>query len=292
MVDDNPEIHGHKTEYYEHISPTAFVIAYERTFSDIEFSQEIFSAIQEKVLMGEAATEESKLTGLAPRYEARYKLINKLLDEINNEHVVEIAPGMSPRGLTYSAKSPSLTYVELDLPHISKMKGRVLEQVKRSHGIEAPGLIQVAGNALDRKSTEHAASLFGSAEPIAFINEGLMRYFDFDEKKLLATNILSILRQTGGAWITPDITLRSFNTGIMRTLEHRVADMSGIAVSNNYFESLGQAVDFFEQIGFDIQVRSFMEVKNQLSSTSALNLGKDEVEAYLKPAFAFVMKPK
>ena len=65
---------------YERIAPTAWIVAYRRTFTDIPFSQEIFQeldAIREK--QGTKIPEDVRTPELTPQLEARYKLLNRLL---------------------------------------------------------------------------------------------------------------------------------------------------------------------------------------------------------------------
>lgn len=288
-----PRSPEHEIEYYQHISPTAFVIAYERTFTDIPFSKEIFSYIQNKGIEGHFASLEKGLSNLAPRYEARYKLVDKLLDEVGETNVVEIAPGMSPRGLTYGLRSDRINYVELDLPHMSAMKATVIKKISDEFDLTSTGLCQVSGNALVKSDIDRAiAQLDDKSKPITFICEGLMRYFNFGEKSLLASHILRVLQERGGVWITPDITLKSFSGGLMKAVEQRVSEISGIDMSQNYFYNLEQAEEFFTKTGFSVKPRSFMEVKDNLSSPSLLGQDTADLEAILRPSTAFVLSPK
>ena len=50
---------------------------------------------------------------LAPEIEARYKLTNKILDNLNIKQVIEIAAGYSSRGIIYAEKG--YEYIEMDL---------------------------------------------------------------------------------------------------------------------------------------------------------------------------------
>ena len=95
-------------EDFESISPTAILTSYPRTFTDIPYEKEIYEWLSKN------CNENVKLNKmLAPEIEARYKLINKLLDKTNIKQVLELAAGYSSRGLIYSQKG--YNYVELDL---------------------------------------------------------------------------------------------------------------------------------------------------------------------------------
>ena len=279
----------HDSDYYEHISPTAFVIAFERIFTDIPLSREIFSILKEKGLI---SSSDERLTGLAPRYEARYKLVSDLVEETNNSNILEIAPGMSPRGLICAAGSPGINYIELDLPGSSGLKQEIIQEVSTRLNYSTLNLWQIAGNAMNSTDVQGAIELLDNPRPLTVVCEGLMRYLDFDEKKLLATNILAILRSRGGGWITPDITLKSLHVGRMQALEATVADISGIDLTNNYFDSIEQAKSFFENIGFSVSIRGFIEVIGSLSSPQILGLDNLTVENILRSSVAFVMQAR
>src|SRR5680860_1088598 len=61
---------------------------------------------------------------------ARHRLIDRLLGEAiaagRVGQVIEIAAGMSPRGLRFSRLHPDLTYVEADLPAMAARKRAAL----------------------------------------------------------------------------------------------------------------------------------------------------------------------
>lgn len=61
----------------------------------------------------------------APGIEVRYRLGNLLTKGASQ--VLDIAAGLTPRGLTMTTENQNCTYVELDLPIIIKMKKRICE---------------------------------------------------------------------------------------------------------------------------------------------------------------------
>ncbi len=100
---------------YEEISLTAIVTSYPRIFTDISYAKEIYNWLESH------CNEEVTLNKmLAPEIEARYKLINKLLERYNIKQVLELGAGYSSRGLIYSKKG--YNYIELDLNNVSKIK--------------------------------------------------------------------------------------------------------------------------------------------------------------------------
>lgn len=274
--------------YEEHISPTAFVPAYGRTFSDIPFSVEIYEAIRDRALMGETAHHEVSARKTAPRWEARYKIINKLIDKTGVSDVIEVAAGLSPRGLEYS-KQHKANFVEFDLPHLVQMKSDIIDVVT---GGGVSSIKQVAGNVLNREDLEKAKAALDSKGPIVITNEGLMRYFNFDEKKIMAENIQRTLKDHGGFWITTDVSLLSFHYGTMKDLEKTISTISRVDLSKNYFNSINHAISFFEEVGFGVSVHSFLEVVGEITSAKRLGIDDREVDKQLSISVAFSMTPK
>lgn len=73
--------------------------------------------------------------------------------------------------------------------------------------IEMPkNLHFVVGNSFDKNDLRKCLKYFDLSKPIAVINQGLMRYLDFDEKRLLTSNIYSIIKPNNGVWLTCDFT--------------------------------------------------------------------------------------
>lgn len=187
-------------EYVE-VSKTAIVTSYPRTFTDIPYEKEIYSWLSKH------CNEEVTLNKmLAPEIEARYKLINKLLDESNINQVLELASGYTSRGLIYS--NNGYNYVEMDLEGVVNNKKNILNSL----GVNIPETLNVvSGNAL-RGSDYNKCEQYLSDSPVAIINEGLLRYLTFAEKKKVAENIYNVLKKHRGIWITCDVTPKKVYT--------------------------------------------------------------------------------
>lgn len=68
-----------------------------------------------------------------PLFEARYKTTNHVLEELIRstgiKQVVELAAGMSPRGLTFSEHFPDVVYLETDLEEMLEKKIRIVSSL-------------------------------------------------------------------------------------------------------------------------------------------------------------------
>lgn len=275
---------------YEMISPTALAVANSRAFSDIPYAREILTAVEEIGRKNDQSSLSKSLRfkEVAPSYEARYKLVNKLLLESKQKQILEIASGLSPRGISLSQQS-SIQYVEMDLPDVILTKRSVLERIRK----ELPANLHLEpGNALNLKDLEAATRHFNLNNEIAIINEGLLRYLNFDEKSAVAKNVHSLLHTFGGVWITPDITLKK---GLAKenkfiSIVKNTKKVTGIDINQNAFENQDEAKEFFERFGFKVEVHSFLEVEGELVSPSKLKMSKEKVKEMIEQWVVFVMK--
>lgn len=86
---------------YEKISATAWGVAYRRTFSDIKYTKEIFDELDKTVETNDPIEleymESIKKSKISPQFEARYKLISRLLEKIKPTKFWNSRP-VFPRG--------------------------------------------------------------------------------------------------------------------------------------------------------------------------------------------------
>lgn len=269
---------------YEEISPTAIVTSYPRIFTDIPYEKEIYEWLSKN------CNEQVALyKNMAPEMEARYKLTNKLLDNSGIKQVLELAAGYSSRGLIYSQKG--YNYVELDLENICKNKFNLLNDIN----IKIPENLKiVSGNALRKSCFEECENHFKQNEPIAVINEGLLRYLTFEEKKIVAENIHHLLSKHGGVWITSDVTPKKFIKSQDNALQDFNKNVSNITSRNNLndrFKNIDHIKEFFGNIDFElIEVHKFNEMKDELYSINELKIIDDKIEKTLEDAIVVVMK--
>lgn len=271
---------------YEEISPTAIVTSYPRTFTDIPYEKEIYTWLSKH------CTQEITLQKrLAPEIEARYKLTNKLLDKLNVNQVLELAAGYSSRGLIYSQKN--YNYIEMDLTDVSKNKTSLLKSIYKNI---PPNLKIISGNALRKSDFDKCLNNFNINKPIAVINEGLLRYLTFDEKKQVAQNIYNLISECNGFWITSDVTPKKFIQSQNKSLLNFNKNLNAITSRNNLndrFEDINHIKAFFGDIGFElVEVHKFSEVKNELYSINTLNIIDDKINQTLEDAIVVIMKAK
>ena len=274
------------------VIPTAWLIAYCRIFSDIPFSKEIFNEF-EKVCAekGQTIPDSLKNTRLTPQFEARYKLVGRLLKENNVKQILEIASGLSPRGLETTNQDLSLVYVETDFSDLIGEKQQIIINCKKNY---SSNLHFEPANAFNLRELQEASKYFDAKKPLAIVNEGLMRYLSFEERTIVAKNVLSLLTKFGGVWITPDVSNRASDSNeiLGRKLRDDIIKMTGVNTNNNLFDDILHARKFFEDLCFEVESHNFMEEIDNLTSPKALNLSRQEVEKLLNTRVAFVMRVK
>ncbi len=125
---------------------------------------------------------------------ARHRVIDHVLSlairsgEV--EQVVEIAAGLSPRGLRMRRRFPNISYIEADLPAMIKTKKlRIGHKLDEQHSL-------VTVNALAESGVDSLAQLATHLDPTkgtAVITEGLLPYFDRATGALTWKNIAAFL---------------------------------------------------------------------------------------------------
>lgn len=129
---------------------------------------------------------------------ARHRVIDHLLEgaiasgEVGQ--VLEVAAGLSPRGLRFTDRFPELVYVEADLPAMAARKRAVLESAgslsERHPVVEINALSDDGPNTIAAVCDRH----FDRERGVAIVTEGLISYFD-------TTAVNSIWRRFAGALV-------------------------------------------------------------------------------------------
>lgn len=70
--------------------------------------------------------------------------------------------------------------------------------------------IEISGNATKMCDFDKCSKLFYTSEKLAVINEGLLRYLAFEEKRQVAKNVFQTLKRFDDVWITCDVTPNCF----------------------------------------------------------------------------------
>jgi len=278
----------------EKISPTAWVVAYQRTLGNIKYAKEIFDDLSPLIAVADQKQrdyfDKAKMSRHTARLEARYKLINRILEEQKSDQIFEIAAGLSPRGLAMTQDNPNLIFVELDLPEMINEKRKILSQIVAKFNIHTSNLSLESGDALNYDSLLAATKHFRQ-DDITVVNEGLLRYLNFEQKAQVSQNVRKLLKIFGGVWITPDITLDKVIQSDTKGAEYqRIKELSGMDIHANTFRDVSHAKEFFTQQGFQVESRCYAEIEDELVSPTKLGIPKEEVHETIKDSPVFIMR--
>ncbi len=286
-----------KAHEMDKVSSTADGVAARRTAMGIPYAQVIYSTLLESITdVGEKAelwnVFNPSNVSLVPFFEARYRILDKLLDEVRVGNILEIAAGLTPRGLIWT-HNPKYKYVEFDLPKKSEQKRKIVETIIGRYGVGTRANLYIeGGDALDADDFARATSNFDGNGPIVVVNEGFLRYLTHEQKSVYAENVRHALERLGGCWITPDVNIvHPFAQNVsIQGQDARMQAKLGMDVNLNLFESVDDAKTFFESLGFVVSERSYREVFPYLQSPAYLNIPMAKVEKLVGERVAFVMK--
>ncbi len=274
------------------ISPTAKLVAWWRSFSDIPYAKEssdlshAYAAVKEMMAPHGIAPEQT-LWG-APILEIRYKSLFREIKNSGIKQVLECASGISLRGLAMTT-DPTIRYIETDLPGITQEKMRIVETItgKPANDVR-PNLIFAEANVLDVTDLDKAAAYLDPKKPVAIIHEGLFHYFSRKEKIAATRNIKSLLKKFGGAWINPDFEFQStisdwtqISADSKKVLS-AIAEATGRAMLSEAFENEHEFKDFLKSEGLQCERILQFSAGMQISTAKATSVPEAMLDALRK----------
>jgi O-methyltransferase involved in polyketide biosynthesis len=265
---------------YSKIALTAKLTAYLRQFTDISFAKDVAEVINARAafedLLWNKHLKADALIWYAPILEARYKSITEMIRRSDVHQVLELASGLSLRGLAMTA-DPALHYVETDLAELTAESSGLIEEIfRRHHFATRDNFHRLAANALEGEDLVRATENFAPDQPIAIVHEGLLQYLTSTETEAVAVNIRALLEKFGGSWITPDFSLKADAANIsaeQQQFRQIVASATDHTMYNNAFDNAEHMNDYFGRLGFQIEVFNQLYLAPDLSSASLLRPG-------------------
>lgn len=263
---------------YQHISPTAKLVAEMRRYSDIPHAETIAKAIgaTEAVRAALAGADLSPgvLAWMAPLTEARYKSLRVAIERAGNAQVLELASGFSFRGSTM----PRLRYVETDLPEIHAERVRLRAELglcpAGDDWLFAPADATVAADLL-------AAPLVPG--PVTVVHEGLIQYLTVDEKRAVARAIAAVLDAHGGVWVTPDFEtmedalVTEWRDPQFREIGAFIASSTKRNLAGSAFVNRAQVADFLAAEGFTVEVTPQVDGSFALASVARAGMTDEQL---------------
>ena len=98
-----------------------------------------------------------------------------------------------------------------------------------------------SGNALNYDDYTKCSKYFDSNKKLAIINEGLLRYLTFDEKRVVATNVYNYLKRFTNDKIIYEIdkTHNDISDNISKDLIKRGMKFVGTTIIYSYLQAIG-----------------------------------------------------
>jgi len=267
------------------ISLTAKLAAYMRQFSDIPYAADIADLTRARAafdqLLRDHTLRPEDLTFYAPFFEARHKSIGAMIQRMRIGQILELAAGLSPRALDLTA-DPRCFCVETDLDGIIAEKRTLLAAIHRRHRIPTRNNHRLtAANALDPDQLLAAATYFKAGQRLLIVHEGLLQYLSSSETEQVARNIHLLLGKFGGAWITPDFSLKADAENItdaQKTFRRIIAATTERTLYNNAFDSIEHLREYFRGLGFQVEVISQLYLAPDLTSLQKLRLPPETLD--------------
>jgi O-methyltransferase involved in polyketide biosynthesis len=282
-MDEEREIAASSYDFRK-VSVTALIPAFGRgEYSDIPWAKEMLRFLRARGLTPEGGPwSERAAQNYAAFFEARFKSVNRILEDHGATQVLELAAGLSPRGMDFAQRG--VVYVEADLAESSEFKREVVTAVC---GEIPQNLHLCAASVIDNAQFRACCAVFEDG-PVTVATEGLLRYLTFDEKKHLCANVRELLRRNGGFWVTTDIHLRHWAHGHRRLANRqRETEQLGRDLDPNYFDDLDHAQSFFEECGFAVDSRPLLEGIRERVIT--LSMAPDDLLIELNERRTFVL---
>jgi O-methyltransferase involved in polyketide biosynthesis len=270
------------------ISPTAKLVAYWRSFSDIPFASEVARLVDAEAevrnLLHESGMQPQALAWSAPLLEARYKAIVHALRREGMTQILELASGLSLRGLAMT-EDPNIVYVETDLLGVHQEKVKLLSQLLPAAELKARRNLHFhTADVLSFPEIEAALESFDPKLPVGVVQEGLFHYLSRPEKETVARHVHAVLAKFGGVWITPDfITKKDYENRIYKNPSTRdLTSALNNATQRNMYESAFEddedIADFINREGFSFEVGPQIDGSFALTAAERLNVSADMLE--------------
>lgn len=195
---------------FDLVSLTAKVVGYLRSLDQsLGFGGRLTCAEQARSLLETLGIHDDVRLRLSLLFRARYHCINRAVARLCVPQVLELASGISLRGLHWSRQYPGTVYIESDLPALMREKAKVLRDSIQDDNVAERGVLHCCGiDALDVRSLKHALECTDPQAGLAIITEGLLLYLTDDEMRQFLGNMRSILAERSQASWVVDLVAR------------------------------------------------------------------------------------
>ena len=242
------------------VSPSAWLLLLMKAETTIPYAKEAVQWLPQPENVLHFSKEKNLMYwARVLHFEERYLSISNLLDDIKPHNILELSSGFNFRGLDMTERNNNLHYIDTDLPGVVVVKRTIVDKFRPSKN-KLSNYELLPLNVLDIDAFKNITRKFDDS-PVTVVNEGLLMYLNRAEKEILCRNIRKNLELCGGSWITADIYFRhpmeetkqpddSFDEFLER---HRVWENMFIDETDarEFFESMGFSIDLIQEPDFE-----------------------------------------
>jgi hypothetical protein len=184
----------------------------------------------------------------------RHRMIEAALRRANPDRIVELGAGLSRRGITWAADH-GVDVIEVDLPHMVRAKRDAMDALPLAARTAASRRLRhVSLDLLGPEFPAALARLLDGATRPALIAEGVISYFDFDDRTVLFAAIAAALRRSGGGRFFGDFQTATAQAEVASSaalLRTAIKVATGGRGTRPPFRDLDHARELFLGAGFD-----------------------------------------
>lgn len=283
-----------ETRLFEGLDKTALLVAYLRAESCIPYAAQIAELTNARQAAAELVGGDEQLIAMrdlfgAAMTELRFHTLSEAIGA--ERYVLELAGGLSPRGIIFAEKYPRVIYVSSDVANVHQERDHVLSLVAGRR--QGTSFRREIIDALNTDNMVRAVRFFPPGPKIAVINEGLLGYKPRAQKLQIASNIRMLLELTGGAWYTTDIRTREehahlevLSAAFLGTFQQQ----TGTTFADTIFDDFDAAESLMTEAGLDI----IRQRQVHFYPLSALNsaIPNEAVRRMLFDQHLWIMTPK
>lgn len=238
------------TSQFDHISPTALLVAHARAFTGIPFTKQIADLLDCQRVVQEllGCADLPEMTVLI---ESRYRAIEQICDRLGYSQIIEIASGLLPRGMIRT-ENPDVIFIETDLPQMIAQK-RQLQQILIG---DRPNLQFLALDITVAEQLPQCHQFLDQKLKLLVLTEGLLMYLSHDQKRQVFANVRTLLELYGGGWVTADfVTTDSLERRRqicpnLSYISQMVSRLSDRPITDTYFQNHQAVQEFINAQGF------------------------------------------
>lgn len=214
--------------------------------------------------------------------EPRHRLIDYLIfSKFPYFQIIEFASGLSPRGMTFS-ENPEYLYIESDLPDMLNKKKSIVEDVYNKKGLKKDNHLFLEFNLLEKDNKDKLLSLIDKSKPLIIITEGLTPYFDKEHLKLIFQNIIEILKETGGVYISDIYHKKDVEKNLLSDNLTKIALKILDTTFHLEINDKKEGEEFFYECGFDyIEIMNPFDFSKQLGLKHKISSDKNIATIYV-----------